>query len=107
MFVSLHSSFNFSSNVLLVKRVHWLRARALKDRWHEEHILVTYEMQWTVRYFLYKETMWQVAGLTPTSSPGATAYAVRQGNMWKKLAHMADKVFKSLPSQYVSPVHIM
>ena len=92
------------SNVSIVKRVHWLRARALKDRWHEEHILVTYEMQWTVHYFLYKDEMWQRATNTLTISPGAKAYGIQQANMWKKLAHMADKVFRSLLSHYISPV---
>ncbi|KAF8808485.1 hypothetical protein BYT27DRAFT_7096736, partial [Phlegmacium glaucopus] len=45
------------------KWVHWLRARVLhsvtrrkKNRWQEEHILVGYEMEWSVRYFLYQGT---------------------------------------------------
>ena len=79
----------------------------VKDRWHEEHILVTYEMQWTVWYFLHKGKIWQAATDTPTISPGAKAYAGRQADMWKKLAHMADKNFKSMPSHYLSPVQIM
>ena len=33
------------TDTLLVKRVHWLRARAQKDRWSEECMLVRYEME--------------------------------------------------------------
>ena len=94
------------SNVSLVKRVHWLCTHALKDRWHKEHILVTYEMQWTVRYFLYKDKMWQRATNTLTISLEAKAYTIWQADMWKKLTHMTDKVFKCMLSHYISPVII-
>ncbi|KAG1782823.1 hypothetical protein EV702DRAFT_950816, partial [Suillus placidus] len=35
-------------------RVHWLRAKALRDRWREELILVKLEMDWTHNFFLWK-----------------------------------------------------
>ena len=99
--------FTILSNKPIVKRVHWLRARALKNRWHEEVVLVTYEMQWTVRYFLHKSTTWSEAIADPSIFSGAKAYAFRQANMWKKLADVADNVFKSMPSRYLSPICIM
>ena len=42
----------------VVRRVHWLRARAQLMRWQEELTLTGYEMQWTVRYFLYMSRKW-------------------------------------------------
>jgi hypothetical protein len=43
---------------LPVQRVHWLRARAQKNRWQEEFTLVKYEMEWTSRFFLYRAEEW-------------------------------------------------
>ncbi|KAG2058441.1 hypothetical protein BDR06DRAFT_1029808 [Suillus hirtellus] len=34
--------------------VHWLQAKALKDRWLEEILLVWYKMDWMCDFFLYK-----------------------------------------------------
>ncbi|KAG2030278.1 hypothetical protein BDR03DRAFT_878696, partial [Suillus americanus] len=38
--------------------VHWLRAKALRDRWKEEILLVQLEMDWTCNYFLWKASQW-------------------------------------------------
>ncbi|KAG2365444.1 hypothetical protein BDR07DRAFT_1277135 [Suillus spraguei] len=35
-------------------RVHWLWAKALRDRWMEEISLVQSEMDWTCNFFLWK-----------------------------------------------------
>ncbi|KAF8157947.1 hypothetical protein B0H34DRAFT_858828 [Crassisporium funariophilum] len=66
------------ATLLEFKRVHWLRARALNHRWHKEVVLVTYEMQWTVRYFLHQCKQWQEGADNPDVSAGARSYAVRQ-----------------------------
>ncbi|KAF8150124.1 hypothetical protein B0H34DRAFT_826383 [Crassisporium funariophilum] len=66
------------ATLLEFKHVHWLRARALNHRWHEEVVLVTYEMQWTVRYFLHQCKQWQEGADNPDVSAGARSYAVRQ-----------------------------
>lgn len=79
----------------IVRRVHWLRARAQKNRWEEELLLVTYEMQWTVRYFIHYGNMWQSALDDPNITEGAKAYATRQQTMWKTLAFRADKAFST------------
>ncbi|KAG1898524.1 uncharacterized protein F5891DRAFT_955534, partial [Suillus fuscotomentosus] len=39
-------------------RVHWLRTKALHDRWAEELILVEHEMGWTLEFFLFKASTW-------------------------------------------------
>jgi len=90
-----------------VKRVHWLRARAPKGRWHEEVILVTYEMQWTVRYFLHKSNKWEEGAHRPNVSPGAKAYALWQGKMWRTLANVTNMAFKGTKSQYMSPTDVI
>lgn len=87
----------------LVKRVHWLRARAHKERWHEEFMFVGYEMEWTVRYFTYKSHLWSNA-VCPDSVPGPAAYAKRQASMWYHLALFADRSFNNTNVDYKSPL---
>ncbi|KAG1724882.1 uncharacterized protein EDB91DRAFT_1032506, partial [Suillus paluster] len=38
--------------------VHWLRVKALRDRWIEELMVVELEMDWTCNFFLCKATQW-------------------------------------------------
>lgn len=45
-------------SLLSVRRIHWLRARAQLMRWKEQVTLISYEMQWTVRYFSYMSHKW-------------------------------------------------
>jgi len=96
----LFSYFKFS----LVKRVHYLRARALKNRWHEEHILLNYEMQWTVRFFKNKAEKWKVAAHYPEISNGAKAYALRQEFRWKGMSIKSDTIFKHTSVDYITPL---
>ena len=91
---------------LPVKRVHWLRARAQHMRWREECILVRYEMEWTVRYFLHKSDLWTLGDHTNIAA-GAVAYAHRQAAMWRDLAHYADQSFKSVNVNYKSPLFVI
>ncbi|KAF8950435.1 hypothetical protein BDZ97DRAFT_1933982 [Flammula alnicola] len=93
------------ATLLEFKRVHWLRARAQKQRWREELILVAYEMQWTVRYFSRESSKWRSAVDTPTISAGAKAYAYRKHLFWHKLAVVADKASRqTCGTQYTSPL---
>ena len=107
MSVSYVNTLMLILTISTVKRVHWLRARAQKQRWHEEVILVTYEMQWTVRYFLNKSDMWKKGADCHTISPGGKAYARRQSTFWAGLTDVADRVFKNTTMQYRSPIDIM
>ncbi|KAF8169238.1 hypothetical protein BJ912DRAFT_862222 [Pholiota molesta] len=89
-----------------VRRVHWLRARAQHERWREERTLVRYEMEWTVRYFLFKSKGWLEAAENRRRSPtlGATAYAHRQSASWRQLALKADRAFQINYRTYESPL---
>ena len=55
----------------LVRRVHWLRARAQFMRWQEEVTLNTYEMQWTVRYFRHMNIKWTIPDRPGNKNPGS------------------------------------
>ena len=89
--------------MLLVERVHYLRARAQRSRWSEELRLVQYEMEWTTRYFLYQSEIWQnwstsqaLVGL----APGPVAYGQRQRAMWYRMAIDAEARFKIANPSY-------
>ena len=88
----------------LVKRVHFLCARALKNRWDEEHILLNYEMQWMVRFFKKKLEKWKVAVYSPNISSGAKAYALRREYWWKAMSIKSDTVFKNTSVDYITPL---
>ncbi|KAI6143498.1 hypothetical protein EDD17DRAFT_1497422 [Pisolithus thermaeus] len=47
--IHLYNSFDHTS--AKVYRIHWLRAKAGKDRWEEEESLLTSEFQWVINYF--------------------------------------------------------
>jgi len=91
----------FQSKQFLVQRVHWLRARAQHHRWQEEKTLLRYEMQWTVRYFLYESEKWK-KHCDSDCSPGAKAYASRQSATWAGRAVSANSKFAKLTPSHVS-----
>ncbi|PPR01280.1 hypothetical protein CVT24_005956 [Panaeolus cyanescens] len=86
-------------------RVHWLRARALDQRWKEEVKLLSCEMEWTVRFFQHRWKEWRSAARNSNTSLPAAAYALRKRNSWLKLAVQADILFKQTNSTYKSPIN--
>lgn len=91
-----------NNNVLFsVQRVHWLRARAQHHRWREETILVGYEMQWTVRYFIHQSELWKKRSNSFNNLPGTVAYGARQAARWFLRASAADIEFKLCNKSYV------
>ncbi|KAG1721902.1 uncharacterized protein EDB91DRAFT_1256307 [Suillus paluster] len=76
-------------------RVHWLRTKALRDHWAEEFILVGHEMRWTINFLMHRSATW--LGRThqngdPTQV-GNRCYALRQAQMYKRLAEDAHAWF--------------
>jgi hypothetical protein len=67
-------------------------------------LLVTYEMQWTVWYFMYHSERWQLASHSENTLPGPLAYANRQQALWRELACRADTAFTSANVDYISPL---
>jgi hypothetical protein len=126
----------------IVYRVHWLKAKARRDRWAEEVTLLVNEMDWTLGFFEHRASEWHRRVLDRTSSSpsaadgegcdtddydqshaegliansggdsvndsvsdqlsrGRRSYAMRQEQMWLKLAERArDRVgrVKQLPA---------
>ena len=89
---------------LHIQCIHWLRARAQWHRWQEETVLVNYEMEWTVRYFLKEADTWKSWSLNIQQSLGAIAYAARQSAVWYGRAATAERCFTSVNSSHVSLV---
>ncbi|KAF8799828.1 hypothetical protein BYT27DRAFT_7119262, partial [Phlegmacium glaucopus] len=101
----------------IVRRVHWLRARAQVMRWQEQVTLTSYEMQWTVRYFQYQSRSWvvsdpgtdtgintrAVSGTQPQSA-GAVAYSQQKQAVWEDLMIRADRTFARFNLAYQSPL---
>jgi hypothetical protein len=103
-------------------------------RWQEQVTVTTYEMQWTVRYFLYLSQKWEISAGTgfptgppsttfgtytnsttgpssgniinpmPVLSSGAIAYGRRKKAMWEDLMSKADRIFTRFNPAYESPL---
>ncbi|KAG1884743.1 hypothetical protein F4604DRAFT_1919247 [Suillus subluteus] len=81
-------------------RVHWLRAKALWDRWKEEMTLVQLEMDWTCHYFSWRATQWgdRMRESLEKRLPGHACYSGRQSQMYSLLAQDAQAAFQDLQS---------
>ncbi|KAG1721336.1 hypothetical protein EDB19DRAFT_1646559, partial [Suillus lakei] len=82
---------------------HWLRAKALQDRWKEEMILVQLEMDWTCNCFLWKATQWgdRMQESLVKHLLGHACYLGRQSQMYSLLAQAAQAAFQDLQSMLV------
>ncbi|KAG2361925.1 hypothetical protein BDR07DRAFT_1485381 [Suillus spraguei] len=88
-------------------RVHWLRAKALRDRWKEEISLVQSEMDWTCNFFLWKATTWgaRMQESLLKQLPGHACYAGRQSQMYSLLAQDAQAAFQDLQPSLIDGAH--
>ncbi|KAF8805303.1 hypothetical protein BYT27DRAFT_7224958 [Phlegmacium glaucopus] len=102
-----------SLNVSLLLYGSYHRARAQCMRWEEQVTLTSYEMQWTVRYFLHKSCAWATPSGTgiPTRTSagqfrtaGSIAYAKRQHTVWEEIMRKADHTFARYNVAYKSPL---
>ncbi|KAG1844998.1 hypothetical protein F4604DRAFT_1595844, partial [Suillus subluteus] len=88
-------------------RVHWLRAKALRDRWEEEMLLVQHEMNWTCNFFVHKADQWICLGILgeDTEKVGHVAYAAQQCKMYQHLYEDARAAFKTVKAYISFKVH--
>lgn len=88
-----------------VNRVHWLRARAQRERWKEELMLVKKEMDWTVRYYIHHARVWRERKDVADNMGdiGAAAYAARKDAMWLEMAAHAAADFQAVNPLYKYP----
>ncbi|KAG1904482.1 uncharacterized protein F5891DRAFT_1183902 [Suillus fuscotomentosus] len=79
-------------------RVHWLMAKALRNRWREEMLLVKLEMDWTCKFFLWKTTQWgdHMQESLEKHLPGHGCYTRRQSQMYSLLAQDVQAAFQDL-----------
>lgn len=82
--------------------MHWLRARALLQRWKEEFILVGYEMGWTVNFYLHQSQIWtnRKAYADSMGDCGAAAYAARKISTYQLVASTLDARFNAVNPGY-------
>lgn len=65
-------------------------------------MILEYEMQWTVRYFLKEAEKWKSRSRILGISAGKAAYAARQAASWTTRAATADRDFKLANTKYVT-----
>jgi hypothetical protein len=85
-----------------VNRVHWIRARGQRNRWQEEFVLTGYEMEWTVRSYMFKSMEWDkhLQSSLADGDAGAAAYAARKKDDWNLMAYKADRQFALINPSY-------
>ncbi len=72
-------------------RTEWTKAKARRDRWDEEFLLVQEEMRRVVVYLIWKADWWREQGdrrqvNDPSLAQGLSAYAEFQASNWEHLA---------------------
>ncbi|KAI0245105.1 hypothetical protein BJV78DRAFT_1141358, partial [Lactifluus subvellereus] len=80
-------------------RVSWLRAKARVSRWSEEFQLVGLEMEWTVKWFQWKEEEWRkrLGNVEDEERPPRVdCYCHKQMALWGSLAEQAETKLSSL-----------
>ena len=87
----------------LVYRIHWLRARAQKNRWTEELSRTKHEMTWVTRFFMYQALQWDFRQISSGSSDNAgfQAYSAQKVDMWNEFGRVADAKFAIANKNYV------
>ena len=95
---------------ITVYRVHWLKAKARRDRWAEEVELLRSEMDWTQAYFRAQAHHWEVrrnkvgskdiqAGDLENGYRGHKCYAYQQEALWLKFADLAAERFGKVKAE--------
>ena len=75
-----------------VYRVHWLRAKARKNRWNEEVVLLESETGWTHKFFQSKADEWDAVKkrAEEEGDRGLDCYAARQNDLYNRLADICS-----------------
>ena len=86
---------------LSVYRVNYLKAKARRNRWEEERMILKKEQVWTVSFFERQVHIWEARGESATqvggwNSEGLTAYSKKQMKMWLRLKLHAEEEFSKI-----------
>lgn len=83
--------------------MHWLKAKAKKDRWNEECQILAAEMEWTTRFFKHRSSVWkgllddiQTKDSTISENSGLICYGRGQAQLWPRLAEEALSAFQNV-----------
>lgn len=77
--------FDQVNNQLLVYRINYLRAKARRDRWEEEMMLLKKEVTWSLAWFTYQADWWKDKGESDESqlSTGQQAFCRKMTAKWR------------------------
>ena len=88
--------------LIIVYRVHWLRALSLRDRAIEEATIIEHEMDWTVLEFKHRQMIWsRRAAEVDEELFGHHAYASKQASLYEHFAQQADSAFHDAKRVYL------
>lgn len=87
-------SFIITKYDLAVYRVNWLRAKARRDRWSEEKVLLESEIQWTHLFFVRQADTWLKR--SHEAPPHLQHYALTQRHMWLQFSSYSQRALDSL-----------
>ena len=77
--------------------MHWLKAKAQRDRWEEEVKILYHEMDFYVNFMKHREGLWEDRAADAShhshTDSGLHCYALRQGDMWCLMAAQARQEF--------------
>lgn len=81
---------------LVVYRVHWLRAKAMRDRWKEEEELLKDEFQWTITFFNHMAQAWEHRSVQNQKEglKGPACYASRQQAIYSRLRDRCQAIWE-------------
>ena len=90
--VSVQYTLSIEANLREVYRVHWLQAKARKDRWNEEIMLLEAETGWTRAFFTLKADKWNALKKEggENGDHRLACYAARQNDLYHKLADICS-----------------
>ena len=96
---AFHAS-SILTDLILVNRVHWLRAKAQFLRWMEEQASIHNESEWVPVYFHAKAEQWKVLmGIAAQEGlRGHEAYASQQIHSWEELSQSSEKALSPIRS---------
>ena len=83
---------NLSDSHAEAFRVQWLHAKAIKDRFDEEVVLLEAEMGWTVNYFHNQSLNWKALYNVADNDRGCACIAVKESAVWENLKEDAEQI---------------
>ncbi|KAI5986726.1 hypothetical protein EDC04DRAFT_2589594 [Pisolithus marmoratus] len=83
-------------------QIHWLQAKACKDRWAEEEELLNMEFQWVINFFKYHTRKWndQYLAYHAVGMCSAACYAAWQQVVYDQLSEQGESKWQAINEDY-------